>query len=106
MAPFPTLHPLSGLSLPHSLMVRRKEEEGCKLKMVGAENKTKRRTPSSMEGSVVHVINKIEGAGEINTNSMSESGSRNEDRGEESAAGHVVQDCLERWKPIASGYLL
>lgn len=41
-----------------------------------------------MEGSVVHVI-KIEGAGEISTTSMSESCSRNEDRGEWSAAGHV-----------------
>ena len=58
-----------------------------------------------MEGSVVHVI-KIEGAGEINTTSMSESSSRNEDRGEQSAAGHVSRTVQRHGSLILSGYLL
>lgn len=73
--------PLSGLSLPHSLMVRRKAGRELQAKDGRCREQTERRAPSSTEGSVVHVI-KIEGAGEINTTSMSESGSRNEDRGE------------------------
>lgn len=58
-----------------------------------------------MEGSVVHVI-KIEGAGEINTTLMSESSSRNEDRGEQSAAGHVSRTVQRDGSLILSGYLL